>query len=410
MAPPGMSQLYSGGMNRNPFYRPRPVVPQGGGGQPGQMSNADLQKMIKEMIAQYQKQGAAASGGGGSIVPGAAAGGGVAYGVGGGGSALASSAAENALWNAGADAATAEAALTAGAADTAGAAAASTAAAEAAGATAAPSGLLTGAPAWAQVAAPAAFLLGTKALAPSIIKGGKKLGKLMGMGGNPPRPYNREDTKKSRIIENNLPGFKNLSNEQQDIFADRLHSMGLTYAPGDVESAKKGGLEHDTHFNFNKMLGFDPASEMAKEELERKYGRFWNKTISLDDFLAVAPKGIMKKEFRDSLDDLRSDLKSGTSSVDSQPSAPSAPPVFNGQLQAGPAYLKESDKKQGMFTSAVQDIANSMHDRMYIPGRDGDFDFGGIIDNKMLKSPPPAMIPRKDSPGFKNGRRINYNR
>lgn len=344
----------------------------------GQMNEADLKKMIKMMMEEYSQQGAGAGGGGGGVAAPAAAGGGAGYALSGGGSGLAADAGANAAWNAAADAATAEAgAAGAGAEGLASYGSFAGPGAEAV-ASGAPEGLLTGASPLTQVAVPLAFMGGMKLAAPSIMKGGQKIGKLMGIGGGKPdRPYVRKEYEDSKLFGNNLPGKS--AAEKGDI-ADRLHKLNLLTSPGGVDEVAAGGLEVAPKIAYNRMIGWGPNSDGIKENLQRKYGNYWQNRAPLDEVMGMIPQASLKKNFRDELNSI---IGGG-----GQPPAAQAPSGQANNLM----YIPKTPQEQEAFNMD---------------------DIGDIFNSKIIRNPKtePFMIPRSktSSPGMdKNGRRINY--
>lgn len=97
----------------------------------------------------------------------------------------------------------------------------------------APTGLLTGASPALYFGAPLAGLAAFSALAPSIAKGGQKIGNFLGISDDKPeRVYKPQEAIQSKRIGGQLSGFDQLNDAQKQVITDQAQAMGMLRLPG----------------------------------------------------------------------------------------------------------------------------------------------------------------------------------
>lgn len=157
---------------------------------------------------------------------------------------------------------------------------AATGAATAAG----PTGVLTGASPLAYYGTPAAFLLAGSALAPSIAKGGEKIGKFFGITDDKPkRPYDYAVVKDSRRLNQQFPELAAMEDaKRQEILGKLAYSMALRMPGNALEDPLK--LEKSAE---SSSFVLPHLSDRDKEHYKQKYGWTWaNKIASKADVLS----------------------------------------------------------------------------------------------------------------------------
>jgi hypothetical protein len=156
---------------------------------------------------------------------------------------------------------------------------------------AAPSGLLTGASPALYFGAPLAFLGASAALAPSVVKAGRKIALALGIGDKrPEREYNPEIQAMSKNLNLQLPGLAGLDQNKRKEILDQFYAAGAIRMPGRIgEDEKKLELSTEGSSMIIPRLKLED-----REQLYNKHGK-WNRALPIEDMVTMMKTGGYKQ-------------------------------------------------------------------------------------------------------------------
>lgn len=213
----------------------------------------------------------------------------------------------------------------------------------------------------ASIAGPALFMATAPLWAPKLAKGGQKFAELTGISKpKPNRKFKASETAQSKVFNRQIPGFDKLDEQQKEKIATAAHDAGILRMPGHA----------DEEGNTQSGIGMDLVRPRFMSNPDYWENLKNTKGIGSSQYhLQTTPIEELAKEGRD--EKLNSFIKATKDIMDNpaQVSKVGSPSGLSSILGGGPAMIQSSP-------------------------------------NVMQVSAPK----RKDSPGFKDGKRINYGR